>query len=417
MKPVLAVIVAATVAFGPNARSAAARPAEGSVTSLSIVPASGKAEVVIGVDGGLEVRDFTLRSPDRIVLDLSGASLGKLGARSYDRIARGGITDVRYSNFRKGTVRVVLYLDAPHTYQISKADGEVRIAVTVPIGAKFAAWHAGAGAMPEAQVATTDAESRTVTLADTRSPVVEPAGEPAPAATDRVIARLVADNADARTTRTARESEVHPGRGNAESRTQPAPPQQRSQQPRITVTYQGSDIRDVLAAFAAFSGRTIIPSQNVGSLKVDAEIRDQPWDVALQAILASQGLAASEDANGIIIVDTQDRIAARSATEPLTTRLVRLNYQRATSVADQIRQRIMLCIPSSSDRSGSSSQAAGQPPVAGAPPAQQSAPVTPGTNGASNNGPCVGRGSVSADENTNTVSITAPVSNIAELVG
>ncbi len=406
MKPVLAVIVAAAVVFGPSAQPAAARPAEGSVTSLSVIPASGKAEVVIGVGGGPEVRDFTLRSPDRIVLDITGASLG-LGARGYDRIARGGITDVRYSQFRKGTVRVVLYLDAPHSYQVSRADGEVRVAVSVPVGAKFAAWHAGNGAAPEARSVATEADDRTVTLADNRA-----AGDPA-ATTDRAIERLVAD--DAKTTRTARDSEVHPSRSSMEPL--PAPQQQRSQQPRITVTYQGSDIRDVLAAFAAFSGRTIIPSQNVGSIKVDAEIRDQPWDVALQAILSSQNLAATEDANGIIIVDTQDRIAARSTTEPLQTRLVRLNYQRATAVGDQIRQRLMQCIPSERSSGVSSSQAAGQPPASGAPPAQQTVPAgqpTP-SGGVSTQG-CTGRGNVSADENTNTVSITAPVSLIGDLV-
>ena len=49
-------------------------------------------------------------------------------------------------------------------------------------------------------------------------------------------------------------------------------------------------------------------THNVSSLKVDAEIKDQPWDVALQAILAAQGLAATEDANGIIIVNHENRL-------------------------------------------------------------------------------------------------------------
>ena len=150
MKPVLAVLVATALVFGPGAQPVAARPAEGSVTYLSVIPSSGKAEVVIGVAGGLEVRDFTLRSPDRIVLDLSGASLG-LASRSYDRVSRGGIMDVKYSQFRKGTVRVVVYLDGPRAYQVSKADGEVRVAVTTAAGAQFAAWHIGGGTTPEAR--------------------------------------------------------------------------------------------------------------------------------------------------------------------------------------------------------------------------------------------------------------------------
>ena len=142
MKPVLAVIVAASLALGPIAEPVAAFPADGAVTSLSVVPASGRAELVIGVAGGVDVSDFTLRAPDRIVLDVSGASLG-FGARGYDHVARGGITDVRFSQYRKNTVRVVIYLDSPRSYEVSKKDGEVRVSVTTDPSAKFAGWHVG----------------------------------------------------------------------------------------------------------------------------------------------------------------------------------------------------------------------------------------------------------------------------------
>ncbi len=424
MKPVLAVIVASALVLGPSARPAAARPAEGAVTSLSIIAASGKAELVIGVAGGLEVRDFTLRSPDRIVLDLSGASLG-LSSHGYDRVSRGGIRDVRYSQFRKGTVRVVVYLDGPRSYQISRTDGEVRVAVTVPAGAQFAAWHLGDGTMPDVRSTQSaeraqdrTAERTPVTLANNRA-----AGEPA-SVPDRAIDRAVADNA-----RESRESDARPMRTNVQQQVQSPSQvqqqsQQRSQQPRITVIYQGSDIRDVLAAFASFSGRTIIPSSNVGSLKVDAEIKDQPWDVALQAILAAQGLAATEDANGIIIVDTQDRIAARAQTEPLSTRIVRLNYQRATPVGEQIRQRLLTCT-AGTDRTGTSTSPSAQPsaPPIGQPPTSggvsQTAPASlapTNANSGASTSTCTGRGSVSADEETNSVSITAPLSVVDDLV-
>ncbi|MDB4881962.1 MAG: type and secretion system protein [Gemmatimonadetes bacterium] len=375
MKPVLAVIVAAIVALGPDAAPAAARPVEGAVTSLSVVPASGRAELVIGVAGGVEVADFTLRSPDRIVLDVTGASLG-LGARGYDHVARGGIMDVRFSQYRKGTVRVVIYLDGPHSYEVSKEAGEVRVAVATDAAASFAGWHIG-GDRGE----------------------VRQAGRAEP---DGSIDRAVADNAkrdvaDTRPMRTAVQQTA----------------QQRSQQPRITVTYQQADIRDVLAAFAAFSGRTIIPSSQIPVIKVDAEIRDQPWDVALQAILSSQGLAATEDANGILIVDTQERIASRAQTEPLQTRVIRLNYQRATAVGEQLRTRLMQCIPS--ERSGGAGAMAGQPPVAGAPPAQPTLAggAAPGVSEAVG---CRGRGSISSDEMTNSISVTAPVSMLDDLL-
>jgi len=404
MKPVLAVIVASTLLLGPSAQPVEARPAEGSVMSLSVIPASGKAEIVIGVTGGLEVRDFTLPSPNRIVIDLSGASLG-LGSRGYDRVARGGIRDVRYSQFRKGTVRVVVYLDGPRAYQLTTSEGEVRVAVTVPAGAQFTAWHIGSGGAPEARLAAT---------LDVRA-----AGQPA-SGPDRSIDRAVSDNArEARAANDAppmRTSVQREPMTTVQIAQQAQQRQQRSQQPRISVVYQGSDIRDVLAAFASFSGRTIIPSANVGSLKVDAEIKDQPWDVALQAILSAQNLDATEDANGIIIVDTQERIASRSLTEALVTRIVRLNYQRATPVGQQIRQRLLLCIPT--DRADAATQPAGQPAALNV--GQTTTPTTPTTPTASSSSSdastCRGRGSVSADEVTNSVSITAPLSVVDDLV-
>jgi type IV pilus assembly protein PilQ len=397
MKPVLAVIVAAFIALGPAAEPGAARAVEGAVTSLSVVPATGRAEVVIGVAGGVEVSDFTLRNPDRIVLDVTGASLG-VGSRAYDHVSRGGITDVRFSQYRKNTVRVVLYLDGPRAYEMSKEDGVVRVSVTIDPTSSFSAWHIGG-----------DGQSAPSRVADQSS---EPAAISAP---DRAIDRAVSDNAvGARGQRAERADETRPMRTAVQQQAQ-----QRSQQPRITVTYQQADIRDVLAAFAAFSGRTVIPSSAVGNIRLDAEIRDQPWDVALQAILASQGLSATEDANGIIIVDTQERIAQRSQTEPLQTRIVRLNYQRATAVGEQLRTRLLQCIPSERSSGGSTGAPAGQPPVAGAPPAQPPVagyPAPGPSSDASGAGGCRGRGSISADEVTNSISITAPVSMLEDLV-
>src|SRR3954469_305857 len=165
MKPVLAVIVAAFIALGPDAVPAAARPAEGAVTSLSVVPSSGRAELVVGVAGGVEVSDFTLRSPDRIVLDVSGASLG-MAARTYDHVERGGIRDVRYSQYKKGTVRVVIYLDGPHSYELSREEGEVRVSVSTDAAAKFAGWHIGGERRESRSASSTD---RTESRADART--------------------------------------------------------------------------------------------------------------------------------------------------------------------------------------------------------------------------------------------------------
>ena len=100
---------------------------------------------------------------------------------------------------------------------------------------------------------------------------------------------------------------------------------------RISVTFDQATIDEVIANFATFSGRSIITGKDITGT-VTAEIRDQPWDVAFNAILASQGLAASELPGGIIRVDSRANLVAQDSTEPLTTRLVKINYARASAL-------------------------------------------------------------------------------------
>ncbi|HEY5220368.1 MAG TPA: AMIN domain-containing protein, partial [Gemmatimonadaceae bacterium] len=141
MKRVLTVVAALAVALVAGAwRSAAGpEPEAGAVTSLSVVPASGRAEVLIGVGGTVSVRDFTLHAPERLVIDVNGASL-RMPAGGYDQANRGGVLGVRYSQFSKNVVRVVITLDAPHRYAVTNEDGRIRVSVD-GTSAAFSAWH------------------------------------------------------------------------------------------------------------------------------------------------------------------------------------------------------------------------------------------------------------------------------------
>ena len=103
------------------------------------------------------------------------------------------------------------------------------------------------------------------------------------------------------------------------------------EEPRITVTWDRASIADVVAGFAAFSGRTIIIGKDVKG-EVTAEVKNQPWPMAFQAILASQGLSAQEMAGGIIRVDAPGVLSALDSLEPLETSVVRINYAHAGSL-------------------------------------------------------------------------------------
>ncbi len=299
------------------------------VTSLSVVPGTGRAEVVIGVTSEISVSDFILPSPHRLVIDLNGAVLDMSG--SYDRVARGGITNIRYSQFKSDVVRVVIELDGEHPYEVKRSASEVRVSVDGGTSA-FESWHSSSAAA---------------------------------------------------TRQVAREADPEP-----EMRMTPVA--QQSTQPRITVTYQDADIRDVIAAFATFADRTIVVGKDVSGT-VTAEIRNQPWDVALRAILEGQGLAAAEDAvTGIITVDSYANIQNKQSVEPMVTRMVPVNYANAAGLAGTLRQMLARdCQPGS-----------GVPQAAG-----QNMQTS-----------CVARGAVVADTFTNSLLITESASRMGGIL-
>src|SRR5688572_9648722 len=343
----LAAVIGFALAGATDGRAADTDAPRGSgeVVSLSVVPITGRAEVVIAVDGSVDVQDFTLSKPARVVIDLKGARL-TMPARLYDKVQRGAIMNLRVAQYKEEVVRVVIDLDQSRDYSITRGEESIRVSIDAEAGA-FNAWHAGAP-----------------TLTRTVAAPVEKRIEPAPKA-----------QVSRRSQPTARVAQ---------------PPL--SQQPRITVTYQDADIRDVVAAFAAFSGRTIVVGKEIKGT-VTAEVRDQPWDVALRAILQSQGLAAVEDANGIIAVDSYENIASQQATEPLSTQIVPVNYARAGSLVETVKSLL------SRDCGGGRASAA------------QSGARAMGSDA------CITRGSVVADSGTNRLIITDVPSRLPEISG
>jgi type IV pilus assembly protein PilQ len=276
----------ATVAFGAVSPVRADEPASGEVTAVSLSPAAGKAEVVIGIHGAVQVRDFMLTAPDRLVLDVVGARLNQTAAALYDGVKRGGVLNLRYSQFRPDVVRIVLELDGPKTYTIDRAADAIRV---------------NFGPAPSFQAWTSEDEG--AAMAADEVPVAAPQA-PVP----------------------TRKPEV---------RVNSAPVLTRAEEPRITVTWDRASIADVVAGFAAFSGRTIILGKDIKG-EVNAEIKNQPWPQAFQAVLATQGLSAQEMAGGIIRVDSPTALAALDSLEPLETSIVRINYAQASSLAKTV---------------------------------------------------------------------------------
>jgi type IV pilus assembly protein PilQ len=153
----------------------------------------------------------------------------------------------------------------------------------------------------------------------------------------------------------------------------------------------------VLAAFGGFSGRTIVVGKDVQGT-VTAEIKDQPWDVALQAILQSQGLAASEDASGIITVDSYQNILQKQASEPLTTQIIKINYAKAAALVNTMQGLLSKDCPQGALPTANTQQ---QQPQQG-----QGGPLPQ----------CVTRGNIAADSATNSLLVTEVTSRLNALL-
>lgn len=267
-----------------------------SVTELRVEPAAGYTEVVVRTSGEVSYSDFLLTDPPRLIVDLKSARHA-LPSDNFENINRGGVVRVRTSQFRDDVVRIVVELVAPTSYTLTRQGGEIRVSFPNLAGETFDSWASGRG-----------------------SP--EPAA-PAPVA--------------------ARPRETQQRQAPAQGQQPESPFRQQatpvSQMPRITVTFENTDIRDVLNTFADFTGKSFVPGAGVEGA-ITANIRNQPWDLALKAILEAQGLTAVETATGIIRVDQLQNLQERQQLIQLQTRIFKINYAPVQDLANALQPAI-----------------------------------------------------------------------------
>jgi type IV pilus assembly protein PilQ len=262
-----------------------------SVTELRVEPAAGYTEVVVRTSGEVAYSDFLLTDPARLIVDLKGARHA-LPRDNFENIDRGGVLRVRTSQFRDDVVRIVVELLEPTSYTLTRQGNEIRVAFPNLEGLAFETWAS------------------------------EPAS-PAPAAADPAPAYPSPPPVRTQT----QEQQQDPF-----GQETPSPV---SQMPRISVTFENTDIRDVLNNFADFTGKSFVPGAGVEG-NVTANIRNQPWDLALQAILEAHDLTAVETATGIIRVDKLENLQQRQQLIQLETQIFKVNYAPVTDLANAL---------------------------------------------------------------------------------
>ena len=250
---------------------------ETEVREVRIATAGTDTEITVVVGGEVTARHLMIQDPPRLILDLEGAVLG-LGRDRYEGIGRGGVIRMRSSQFQPDIVRIVFDLALDLEHEVATDPGAVR--VTFPNrGPPFPPW-------------STAAET---TAAETTAAGAGP-GEPS-----RTLAAV------------------------------------RQEEPRISVVYDSASMLDVLAGFSEFADISVVPNGEIASVTVRGiDIRAQPWDIALNAILSAHNLGWHTTESGIIVVDWLENLQARDQLLS-ETRVIRINYARADSVAEALR--------------------------------------------------------------------------------
>jgi type IV pilus secretin PilQ/predicted competence protein len=245
----------------------------GPVTEVAITSVAEQTSVLIAVNGSVQHRAFTMEGPHRLVVDVMGAE-NALPRDEFTGVNRGGIRNVRASQYSAEVVRVVFELSEQMAYDITSDDDGLRITLQNPQVRGFEPWSSGASAMSAF-------DPTSLSLAT------------APQA------------------------------------------QQLSQAERISMRWTQEPLQNVLLHFATFSGKSIIPGANVLGF-VTAEIINQPWDVALQVILSANGLVGEEDVYGMIRVENLTDVEAREQIGQIETRAHRIRYATAAEVVQMI---------------------------------------------------------------------------------
>ena len=243
------------------------------VREVRIAAIGADTEITIVTVGEVTWRHLPVADPPRLILDIDGA-VQDLGRDLYEEIDRGGIVRLRAIQFQPDIVRIVIDLAGEVDYRVGSGPDALRVTFPNP-GPPFPPW------------STNDAADATGVAAEA-------------------------------------------GLQGALS----APPQA---EPRISVVYDSASMLDVLAGFSEFAGISTVPNGEVASIAVRGiDIRDQPWDVALNAILSAHNLGWHTTESGILVVDWLENLQARDQLLS-ETRVIRINYARADSVAEALR--------------------------------------------------------------------------------
>lgn len=204
-------------------------------------------------------------------------------------------------------------------------------------------------------------------------------------------------------------------------------PEQREQRQREQVTFSGDrlslnfqdiEVRAVLQLLADFTGLNLVASDTVSG-NVTLRLKNVPWDQALDIILKAKGLTMRQKGT-VIMVGPTEEVMAREKKEledsrmiedlaPLRTEYIQINYAKAVDIAKLLQSRGVTTVETQRATTKASTNQAG---------GIQSGGKETGKGAMEDiqiKGLLSSRGSVTADERTNTLLVQDTEDKLIEI--
>jgi len=329
---------------------------------IAVVPVRSGEGVMVELrgDGELRGRTFTLENPDRLVVDLHGVINRE--KRHLFPVNSDRVQQVRVAQFRAGAdpiTRVVVDLKTPTPYEFSQSNAGAMLMVGTTGPPTTMASDTVFAAADESSIIEIERSDPTAKIAASTSAVASALFE-MPAQEDPIVARssvLEENNSEspaARSPFVADASQLIERAPAAQvfnpemlteddfRATEVATQEVQFTGEPITLTLKDADIKDVLRTFSALTQLNIVLDPSVSG-SVTVELRDVPWDQALDLILRINGLDYVLE-NNVLRVAPISKLAqektAQAAFEmekerakPLKTVVKPLSYAKADYVA------------------------------------------------------------------------------------
>jgi type IV pilus assembly protein PilQ len=250
-------------------------------------------------------------SPTRLVIDFEETEYA--WRKTPLPLTQAPLRQIRGSQFRPGTARVVVEFTRKVGYAIREDEGG--LAIVIPTATQVAAAPKPAAKPDTGTIVAEEKPEATEPAAQAPKPVMSTVATPAPKV--RV---------------------VQAPRPNAATTAPAAPPAAPTPAPAesgrlISLDFKDADVVNLLRILAAESGRNIVIGDDVRG-KMSISLRNVPWNVALDTVMDARGLVKTERENVIRIVSAEQLTKEREAKARVEEAKLKAEADVRTKVAE-----------------------------------------------------------------------------------